>query len=416
MLLLVRLSGAPGLRKGRPWLAEHAASMPAYGMVEIERYVKSLGGTDLISLNLGEPDFGTPDHIRESAILAIKEGRTHYTPGDGIQELREAIADKFQRENDLAYSPDQISIVAGSQEGISAITQAVFSEGDEVIMGNPYYPPYFINTVLRGSKPVLVPLLPENDYQMKASDIEKALTPRTKAIIIVNPNNPTGGTQSYEELKAISDIAIENDLLVVSDEIYEKIVYDRRKHYSIGSFPGMLERTITQNGFSKAYAMTGWRIGYLGAPAEICPRLQEIHRVTAICACAISQYAALAALRGSQECVTKMTKEFERRRDVALRILRDIPGLQVVEPKGAFYFFPDLSDYTTNDREIVTELVRETKVLTIPGSYFGPLGKNHIRISFASSIDKLEEGLQRIKNYLTAKGSRKSVASSEILR
>ena len=379
--------------------------MPAYGMVEIERYVKSLGQTDLIRLNFGEPDFNTPEHIKKSAMVAIREDRTHYTPGDGIQELREAIAEKFQKQNNLAYPPDQVSVVAGSQEGISAIAQAVFGEGDEIIMGNPYYPPYFINAVLRGSKPVLVPLNPENNYQLTADEIRKVLTPRTKAIVIVSPNNPTGGVQSLEELKAISEIAIENDLLVISDEIYENIVYDGDKHYSIGSLPGMLERTITQNGFSKAYAMTGWRVGYLGAPLELCARLQEIHRATTICACAISQFAALAALRGPQEGIREMTREFERRRNLAFQILCKIPELRISEPKGAFYFFPDLSAYATSDKEIVTELVRETKVLTMPGSYFGPLGKNHVRLSFASSIDKLEEGVTRIAEYLTAKGT-----------
>lgn len=388
---------------GRPWLKENASSMTTYGMVEVERLIKSLNPADLIRLSLGEPDFDTPDHITEAAILAIKEGKTHYTPGDGIHELREAIADKFRRENALAYPPDQISVVAGSQEGISVIAEACFEERDEIIMSNPYYPPYFINTILRGSKPVLVPLLPENDYQMRADDVKKAVTPRTKAIIIVSPNNPTGGVQSIEELKAISEIAIENDLFVVSDEIYESIVYDGRKHCSIGSLPGMLERTITQNGFSKAYSMTGWRVGYFGAPQDICPKLQEIHRATTICANSIAQYAALAALRGPQDCVARMTKEFERRRDLVFKILKEIPDVGVAEPRGAFYFFPDFSAYTDNDKKIVNELVRETKVVTIPGSSFGPLGKNHVRISFATSIDKLQEGMERIRSYLATK-------------
>ena len=385
---------------GRPWLTKHAAMVPTYGMVEIERYIKTLPPADLIKLSLGEPDFDTPDHIRESAILAIREGKTHYTPGDGMSDLREAIANKLRRENGLSYPWDQISVVSGSQEGISVIAEAIFEEGDEVIMSNPYYPPYFINTVLRGSKPVFVPLLPENGYQMMASDIRKALTSRTKAIIIVSPNNPTGGVQSIEELKAIGEVAIENDLLVVSDEIYESIIYDGHKHYSIGSLPGMLERTITQNGFSKAYSMTGWRIGYFGAPLELCPKLQEIHRATAICASSISQYAALAALTGPQDCVARMAKEFELRRNLALKILREIPDLMVVEPRGAFYFFPDFSAYTDSDREIVSEFVRKTEVVTLPGSSFGSLGKNHVRISFASSLERLQEGIERIKKYL----------------
>jgi aminotransferase len=374
--------------------------METYAMVEIERYIKSLDQTSLIKLNLGEPDFDTPDNIRESAIRAIREGKTHYAPGDGIQELREAIAHKFREQNGLAYSPEQISVLAGCQEGISVVSEGLFADEDEVIMSDPYFPPYFINTILQGSKPVFVPLLAENSHQMMAEDIEKVVTPRTKAIIIVSPNNPTGGMQSSEELKAISEIAVENDLVVISDEIYESIVYDGRKHISIGSFPGMLERTITLNGFSKAYAMTGWRIGYLGAPSELCPKLQEIHRATAICANSIAQHAALAALRGSQECVARMAKEFQRRRDLALKILHEIPDLHVIEPRGAFYIFPDFSAYTDDDKKLVADLIRETRVVTLPGSSFGVVGKNHIRISFSNSIDVLQEGLERIRDYV----------------
>jgi aspartate/methionine/tyrosine aminotransferase len=388
---------------GRPWLTKHASSMTTYGMVEVERLLKSLKPADVIRLNVGEPDFDTPDHIAQAAILAIREGRTHYTPGDGIQELREAIAEKLHRENGLAYTPNQISVVAGSQEGVSVIAEALFEEGDEIIMSNPYYPPYFINTALRGAKPVFVPLLPENGHQMKADDVKKAVTPRTKAMIIVSPNNPTGGIQSIEELKAISEVAIENDLLVISDEIYENMIYDGYKHHSIGSLPGMLERTITQNGFSKAYSMTGWRIGYFGAPQDLCPRLQEIHRATTICANTIGQYAALAALLGSQDCVKRMTREFERRRDLVFKILQEIPDLRVAEPRGAFYFFPDFSAYTDNDRDLVTEFVRETGVVTLPGSSFGSMGRNHVRISFATSIDRLQEGIERIRNYIATR-------------
>jgi aminotransferase len=374
--------------------------MATYGMVEIERYIRSFDPADLIKLSLGEPDFDTPDHIREAAILAIREGKTHYTPGDGIGELREAIAEKLRSENGLQYSPDQVSVVSGSQEGLSVVAEGLFSQGDEVIMSNPYYPPYFLNTILRGSKPVFVPLLRENGYQMMAKDIEGVLSPKTKAIIIVSPNNPTGGMQSPEEFKAIAEIAIDNDLIVISDEIYESMVYDQRKHYSIGSLPGMLERTITQNGFSKAYAMTGWRIGYFAAPRELCSKLQEIHRATAICANSVSQYAALAALRGPQDCVKQMAREFEKRRNLVAKLLHEIPDLQAAEPMGAFYYFPDFSAYTNDDRSFVTELVRETKVVTIPGSSFGSLGRNHVRVCFTTSFDRLQEAIVRVRDYL----------------
>jgi aspartate/methionine/tyrosine aminotransferase len=371
--------------------------------MEIAKYASKYNYEDMVYLNIGEPDFDTPGHIREAAIEAIQSGKTHYTPDVGVRDLREAIAAKLESENGLHYSADDITVVSGSQEGISVVSQAILNPGDEVILSDPYYPSYTQNIYLRGAKPVFVPLRDNDGYQMSASDVEKAVTQKTKAIIMVSPNNPTGGVQSLDELKAIAETAVKHDLLVVSDEIYEYIVYDGHKHYSIGSLPGMLERTITQNGFSKSYAMTGWRIGYVATPRDLTPKVQEIHRATVICPPSISQYAALAALRGPKDSVTRMIAEFARRREFVVKRLREIPNVKVAAPSGAFYVFPDLSAYTMDDRSLAKDLIVKAHVVTVHGSGFGSLGRGHLRISFAASISKLEEGLNRLEEYLKAR-------------
>lgn len=382
------------------WLSNFAKSVPEYSIMEVARYASAVKAEDMVYLNIGEPDFDTPPHIREKAIEAIQNGKTHYTPDAGIGELREAIARKLREENGLNYSAEDITVVSGSQEGISVVSQALFEPGDEVIVSDPYYPSYTQNICLRGAKPVFVPLRPERGFQMTGEDVEKAVTAKTKALVIVSPNNPTGGVQTLEELKAIAEVAVKHDLVVISDEIYEYIVYDGGKHHSIGSLPGMLERTITQNGFSKSYAMTGWRIGYLATPSELTPKIQEIHRATVICPPSVSQYAALAALTGPKDCVRRMVEEFAKRRDFVVKRLREIPNVEVHPPSGAFYAFPDFSAYTKDDRSLALDLIRRAHVATVFGSGFGERGRGHLRISFAASLEKLEEGLNRIEDYL----------------
>jgi len=382
------------------WLSTSAKSVPTYAITEIARFARKYEEKGLIYLNIGEPDFDTPENIKEAAIRAIKEGKTHYTTDIGIAELREAISQKLRRVNSVDYSPEDITVVSGSQEGIAVLSQTILDPGDEVIMSDPYYPSYYQNVLLRGAKPVFVKLSPENGFEMKAEEIRKLVTPKTKAIIIVSPNNPTGGVQSLEELKQIAEIANEHDLLVISDEIYEYIVYEDAKHYSIASLPGMNERTILQNGFSKAYAMTGWRIGYVATPPSITPKFQEIHRASVICPPSISQYAALEALKGPQDFVKRMVDEFKKRREFVVKRIREMSEVKVSEPKGAFYVFPDFGYYTCDDEKFAKELIREAGVVTVHGSAFGPSGKAHIRISFAASMEKLEEGLNRIDAYL----------------
>jgi aminotransferase len=382
------------------WLSEAAKKVSPYSITEIARYARKFDYDDFVYLNIGEPDFDTPGNIREAAMTAIQEGRTHYTTDIGIKELREAISSKLQRENKLNYSAEDITVVSGSQEGIAVLSQTLFSPGDEVILSNPYYPSYVQNVEMRGAVIKYVPLNRENGFQITAVDVEKNITPKTKSLIIVSPNNPTGGVQSLDELKAIAELAQRHDLLVISDEIYEHILYDGSAHYSIGSLPGMDQRTVTQNGFSKAYAMTGWRIGYVATPREITAKFQEIHRATVICPPSVSQYAALAALSGPQSSVRHMVEEFRKRREFVVKRLREIPHIRVYEPKGAFYVFPDFSYYTTDDEKLARDLIRDAHVVTVHGSGFGSMGRGHLRISFATSMEKLEEGLNRIEKHL----------------
>lgn len=384
----------------RRWLSSAAATVPPYGISEVQRYASRYGSDDMVYMSMGEPDFDTPLHIREAACKAINAGKTHYTLDVGIPELRQAISEKLLKENGVNYPASNIVVVSGSQEGISVLAKALLDPGDEVIMGNPYYPAYFQNVVLQGAKPVLVPLDRSNGYRMTGDAVAKALTPRTKLIVIVSPNNPTGGVQTPEDLQAISEIAETQDLIVVSDEIYEHIVYDGVTHTSISSLRGMKERTIVQNGFSKAYSMTGWRIGYMALPDELISKVEEIHRATVICPPSISQYAALAALRGPQQAVSEMTAEFSRRRNFVVRRLNEIPGVEIEPPKGAFYVFPDFSEYEEDDRKLALDLIREAHVVTVHGSAFGPAGKGHLRISFAASQEKLSEGLDRLEAHL----------------
>jgi aspartate/methionine/tyrosine aminotransferase len=382
------------------WLSETAKKVSPYSITEIARYARKFDYDDFVYLNIGEPDFDTPGNIREAAMTAIQEGKTHYTTDIGIKELREAISSKLKRENKLDYSAEDITVVSGSQEGIAVLSQTLFGPGDEVILSNPYYPSYIQNLELRGAAAKFVPLAADNDFQMTAADVEKSITAKTKAVIIVSPNNPTGGVQSLEELKGIAELAQKHDLLVISDEIYEHILYDGSAHFSIGSLSGMNRRTVTQNGFSKAYAMTGWRIGYVATPADITGKFQEIHRATVICPPSISQFAALAALRGPQDSVERMANEFRKRREFVVKRLREIPHIRVYEPKGAFYVFPDLSYYTKDDEKLAKDLIRTSHVVTVHGSGFGSMGRGHLRISFAASIEKLEEGLNRIEAHL----------------
>jgi aminotransferase len=357
---------------------------------------------DVIHMEQGEPDFITPDFIAEAAVEAVRRGFTHYTEIDGTMELRQAIADKLRAENGIDADPrTEITVTSGSQEAMLIASLGFLNPGDEAIILDPYYPAYYEDTLLAEALPVPVPFYGKNGHGLDVEALESRVTAKTRMIWMCNPSNPTGYVFSKQDLEGVADIANRHDLLVFADEIYEKIVYDGARHVSIGSLPGMEERTITVNGFSKAYAMTGWRIGYVAAEKRVSATLRKLHYYTALCPNAISQKAALAALTGPQHCVREMVLEYGRRRRLVLSELGRVKSLLYAVPKGAFYVFPDFSDFEMSDERLAEYLLKNAGVATAPGSGFGNMGKGHLRISYSVSYDHVKEGLRRILEALS---------------
>ena len=364
----------------------------------------SMGMEDIVHLEQGEPDFTTPNHILEAAVEAMRKGFTHYTEINGTLELRQAIAEKLERENGIEADPEkEITVTSGSQEAMFITALGILNPGDEALILDPYYPAYFEDTLLAEAVPVTVPLKEEENYHVNMETLEKRITKKTKMIWICNPSNPTGHVFSKEDLEVIAEVAKRHNLIVFADEIYEKLLYENSKHTSIGSLPGMEDRTITVNGFSKAYAMTGWRIGYIAAEKKLSATLRKLHYYTALCPNSISQKAALAALTGPQNCVQEMVKEYDRRRRLVLNELEKIEGLSYVKPKGAFYVFPNFSSFEESDEAMALHLLKNAGVVTVPGSGFGEAGKGHLRISYSVSYKQVEEGMKRIKECLRLK-------------
>ena len=364
----------------------------------------SMGMEDIVHLEQGEPDFTTPNHILEAAVEAMRKGFTHYTEINGTLELRQAIAEKLERENGIEADPEkEITVTSGSQEAMFITALGILNPGDEALILDPYYPAYFEDTLLAEAVPVTVPLKEEENYHVNMETLEKRITKKTKMIWICNPSNPTGHVFSKEDLEVIAEVAKRHNLIVFADEIYEKLLYENSRHTSIGSLPGMEDRTITVNGFSKAYAMTGWRIGYIAAEKKLSATLRKLHYYTALCPNSISQKAALAALTGPQNCVQEMVKEYDRRRRLVLNELEKIEGLSYVKPKGAFYVFPNFSSFEESDEAMALYLLKKAGVVTVPGSGFGEAGKGHLRISYSVSYKHVEEGMKRIKECLRLK-------------
>lgn len=352
---------------------------------------------NVIHMEQGEPDFITPDFIAEAAVEAVKRGFTHYTEIDGTLELRQAISDKLRAENGIDADPGtEITVTSGSQEAMMIAALGFLNPGDEALILDPYYPAYYEDTLLAEAVPVPVPLNEKKDYGIDTEALESRLTEKTRMIWMCNPSNPTGHLFSKQDLEIVADIAKRHDLIVFADEIYEKIVYDGAQHQSIGSLPGMDDRTITVNGFSKAYAMTGWRIGYVAAEKRVSATLRKLHYYAALCPNAISQKAAFAALKGPQGCVREMVSEYDRRRKLVLNELGKTKCLSYTVPKGAFYVFPDFSNFDISDETFAVYLLKNAGVATAPGSGFGDAGKGHLRISYSVSYDQVKEGLRRI--------------------
>ncbi len=355
--------------------------------------------TDIISFGVGEPDFTTPWCIREAGIKALEKGYTMYTSNKGLPELREEISRYLEDKYGISYDPEnEILITVGVSEAFDLAIRALVDEEDEVLIQDPSYVSYRPCTILSGGKPVPVPLKEERDFSITAEDIEKKISSKTKVLILNYPHNPTGSTIYKEELLKIAELAERRDLIVISDEIYSRLIYEG-EHISFPSLPGMKGRTVLLGGFSKAYAMTGWRIGFAAGPEEIIQAMLRIHQYTMLCAPIISQISALEALRNGEEEVSEMVEEYDRRRKLITQGLREI-GLKCVEPKGAFYIFPSIKETGLSSEEFSERLLLEEKVLVVPGNAFGENGEGYVRICYALPREKIEEALPRIERFL----------------
>ncbi len=355
---------------------------------------------DVISLGVGEPDFVTPWPIRESCVYGLEQGYTSYTANRGLPELREEIARHYADVYETHYdAATDILVTVGVSEALDLAMRALLAPGDEVLIPEPCYVSYQACTILAGGVPVAVPAKQENEFRITPAELEEHVTPRTKVLLIGYPNNPTGAIMTREDLLAIADFAQEHDLIVISDEIYGDLTYGGEAHICFSSLPHMQERTLLLNGFSKAYAMTGWRIGYaLGAP-EIIAAMTKIHQYTMLCAPITAQLAAIEALRHGEKYMKKMVAEYDRRRRLIYEGFMKM-GLNCFEPKGAFYIFPDITSTGYTSEEFAEKLLEAEHVALVPGSAFGDCGEGHVRCSYATSVDKISEALARIENFV----------------
>ena len=354
---------------------------------------------DVISLGVGEPDFVTPEHIRQAGIRSIELGHTRYTSNHGILELREEIAALLHRRYGLSYDPKtEILVTVGVSEGVDLTMRTLIDPGDEVVSPDPGYVAYEADIIFAGGRPVPVPTYAKFDFSVRAEEIAAAITPRTKMILLGTPNNPTGAVVPRAELEGIARLAQEHDLIVAVDEVYSRLVYDT-EHVSFAAMPGMRERTVLLDGFSKAYAMTGWRVGYVAAPKVILEAMLKVHQYAIMCAGTAPQEAALEALRHGEEDVQAMHEAYARRRRMFVDGLNRI-GLPCSEPRGAFYAFPDISSTGMSDIDFAEKLLFEEQVAVVPGSSFGAAGNGYVRCAYCTAYDKLEEALVRMERFL----------------
>lgn len=353
---------------------------------------------EAISLGIGEPDFVTPWRIREAGIYSLEEGHTHYSPNSGYMELRQEISNYMKRRHELSYDPkNQIIVTVGGSEGIDLTLRALVEEGDEVILPEPSFVAYKACITLTGATVVSVPLDPSNGFKLTSEQLENAITPRTKVLILPYPNNPTGGIMGREDLDSIYEVLKDKNIFVLSDEIYSELTYSG-KHISIATYPGMKDKTIVINGFSKAYAMTGWRLGYLCAHEDLINAVFKIHQYAIMSSPTTAQYAAIEALRNSDAEVGEMVNEYNRRRRLMVKGFREA-GYDCFEPQGAFYVFPCIKSSGLTSDQFCDKLLEEEKVLVIPGNAFGPCGEGFIRACYASSMEKIIEAMKRIKRF-----------------
>lgn len=354
---------------------------------------------DAISLGVGEPDFDTPWNVREEGIYSLEKGRTFYTSNAGLLELRQAICDYTDRRFHVAYNPkNEVLLTVGGSEGIDVAFRAMLNPGDEVIIPEPCFVSYVPCVELADGVPVTISLKNENQFRLTAEELEAAITDRTKIVMLSYPNNPTGAVMEREDLEAVAEVVIRHDLYVISDEIYAELTYNSG-HVSIASLPGMRERTVVINGFSKAFAMTGWRLGYAMAPAMLMEQMTKIHQYAIMCAPTTSQYAAIAALRDCDRDVDRMRESYDQRRRYLLNEFKEM-GLACFEPYGAFYMFPCIKEFGMTSEEFATKLLNAKKVAVVPGSAFGECGEGFLRISYAYSLEELKVAIGRIKEFI----------------
>ena len=386
-----------GRQTGKYQISDRANQLSPSGIRKFFDLLASMH--DVISLGVGEPDYTTPWHISEAAIYSLEKGMTMYTSNSGMPELRRELSIHLAKDFSLDYKPDdQLLITVGVSEGLDLAMRAIINDGDEVIIPDPCYVAYDASIVLSGGVPVRVPTTQEDNFELLAADVEERITPRTKAILLGYPSNPTGGVMTRAHMLKLTEVARRHHLMVVSDEIYAKLVYGG-EHTSVAALPGMKDSTILLGGFSKAYAMTGWRIGYAAAPKEAIAAMTKIHQYTMMCVPTMAQVAAIEALKSGGDDVTRMVEDYNRRRMVIVKGLRDI-GLQCFEPKGAFYAFPSIRCTGMTSEEFAEKLLTEEKVVTVPGSAFGPGGEGHVRCCYATSMTKIEEALLRMKRFV----------------
>ncbi len=379
-------------------LSERVSAVPASGIRRFFDVIATM--PDVISLGVGEPDFTTPPQIVEEGVRSLRAGRTHYTSNHGTLDLRRALASNLERLYGVSYDPTaEICVTVGASEAVAATMSAIVDPGDEVILHDPSYVAYLPSIIFNGGVPVPVPTSAETEFALDPAALERAITPQTKVLFLGYPCNPTGAVLSSESLRAIAEIARRNDLLVVSDEIYDRLVYGGHRHEAISGLPGMIERTVLIGGFSKAYAMTGWRVGYVCAPRDILEGILKVHQYEIMSAPTTAQDAALSALLGAEQDVQRMVAEYDRRRRMFVEGLNRI-GLPTIEPRGAFYAFPNILSTGLTSAEFSERLLFEEQVAVIPGDAFGPSGDGHVRACYATAYELLEQALVRIERFV----------------
>ncbi len=382
------------------WEATRMQALPFSGIRKVFEAANKLRaqGVEVIDLALGRPDFDTPANIKEAAKTALDKGQVHYTSNYGIPELTSAISKKMKADNNLDYDPKgEIMVTVGACEAVLNVLTSFLNPGDEVIVPSPGWLNYIFVPRMLGATPVTVPLKEENDFCLSAEDVAAKVTDKTKLLVLVSPHNPTGGIVDRKNLEAIAELAKIHDFLILADEVYEKIIYDGNEHISIGSLPNMKERTITINGVSKTYSMTGWRIGWIAADKPLMGSLVRSHQYAVTCATAFAQAGAVEALEGPQNRVHEMVKEFDMRRELVVKSLNELPGVSCVRPSGAFYVFANIKGLGMTSVEASNFFLEKSGVAMVPGSAFGDEGEGFIRVSYCNSYEKIQTGMKRMK-------------------